>query len=246
MSNQESSPYAQAHWQRWEMDAFDLPSKPNASGLSSKLDMQAILAEIAELKQLAQQQGHAEGYAQGHQQGLEAGQTEGYQSGFEQGQNKGKAQGYKAGYEEGSALAASETAQLSQITQSTTTALNQLHEEMGQALLALAVDIAQHVLQTELTQYPEQLIPFIKEVLKDTAQSDQTLTLLLHPDDLALVEQHFAEDLSHHAWRLKADEHIRAGGVQIKSALGHIDATLDTRWRRALSRLGPSDPKNPL
>lgn len=241
MSNQGRSPYAQEHWQRWEMDAFDMPSSP-AAEVEPDVDMEAILAEIAELKALAQQQGHAEGYAKGHQQGLEKGQPEGYKTGFDEGKAKGTEQGYTEGYEKGSQTAAQESAQLASITHTTATALNQLHEDLGQAVLALAVDIAQHVLQTELKQYPEQLIPLIQDVLKDTEQSDQAVTILLNPDDVALVEQHLADDLQHNNWRLKADEAIRAGGVEIKTALGHIDATLETRWRRALSRLGPSDP----
>ena len=70
--------------------------------------------------------------------------------------------------------------------------------------------------------------------------------LHLNPDDLALVELHLAEDLQHHDWRLKANPNISAGGLELKSALGHIDATLETRWRRALARLGPSAPTNLL
>lgn len=242
MSNRDRSPYAAEHWQRWQMDAFELPSDhPNATKPEPEdIDMQAVLAEVAELRALAQQQGRAEGYAAGHQQGLEAGQTEGLKAGHEKGHEEGHKKGHQEGYDKGAEQAQAETARLAELTQNNADAINHLNEDIGQALLALAVDVAQHVLQTELKQFPEQLIPLVKEVLKDVEQSDQAVTLLLNPDDLTLVQQHLAEDLEHNSWRLKADENIRAGGLEIKSALGHIDATLETRWRRALSRLGPS------
>lgn len=239
MSDDNRSPYAQDQWQRWEMEAFDLPQH-NSEPEPDTVDMQAVLAEIAELKNLAEKQGHAEGYAKGHQQGLETGQTEGHEKGYAQGQQAGYEAGYQAGYTEGSRQSAQESARLAGLAQTTAQALNQLHEDVGQAVLGLAVDIAQHVLQSELKHYPEQLIPIIKTCLKDAEQSEQAVTILLHPDDLALVEQHLADDLQHHNWRLKADPAITAGGAQIRTALGHIDATLETRWRRALARLGPT------
>lgn len=243
MSRPNRSPYAEDHWALWEMEAFELPADhPNApKPKSEELDMVAILAEIDKLRALAIEQGKAEGYAVGHQQGIETGRDEGFKEGFEQGENKGHDKGYKEGYEAGSVQSQGETAKLAGLAASSAKAINHLHEELGQALLALAVDVAQHVLQTELREYPEHLIPLIKEVLKDVEQTDQAVTLALHPDDLPLVEQHLAEDLAHNpSWRLKADETIRAGGVEVKSTLGQIDATLETRWRRALSRLGPS------
>ena len=246
MSNQERSPYAQAHWQRWEMEAFDMPAAPRSAAAEPEPDMETILAEITDIKRLAQEQGHAEGYAQGHQQGLEAGQKQGYQAGFDQGLADGTDKGYKEGLEKGQSLSTAEAARLQQLTQTSATALNQLHEEVGQAVLALAVDIAQHVLQTELREHPDQLLPLIKESLKDLDQSEQAITLLLNPDDVPLVERYLDEHAAHQSWRLKADASIRAGGVEVKTALGHIDATLETRWRRALARLGPSAPHKSL
>lgn len=246
MSDQDNSPYADKHWQRWHMEPFDFaPGHPNApKPTPEEVDAAALLAEIAELKELALQQAKAEGYAAGHQQGLESGREDGLKTGFEEGHAKGQKQGYdegyKTGYEEGSEKSQAEATRLAELATNSGTSINHLHEELGQALLALAVDIAQHVLHTELKEYPEQLLPVLKETLKDVEQTDQAVTLLLNPEDLPLVEQHLADDLAHNSWRLKADEAIRAGGVEVQSALGHIDATLETRWRRTLSRLGPS------
>lgn len=242
MSRHNRSPYAQAHWERWEMEAFELPADhPNApKDEPEKVDMEAILAEVKELKELARKQGYAEGYAAGHQQGHEKGYEAGAPEGHQQGFKKGVEQGQKEGYESGAQRTQTEINRLTELATASAGAISHLHEEIGQALLALAVDVAQHVLQTELKQYPEQLIPLIKEVLADNEQSTQPITLLLHPDDIALVEKHLAEDLEHYAWRLKADDSIQAGGLKVQSALGHIDATLETRWRRAIARFGPS------
>lgn len=246
MSDHEHSPYAEKHWQRWQMEPFEFPADhPNApKPTAAEVDAAALLAEITELKELALQQAKAEGYAAGHQQGLEAGRTEGLKSGLEEGYNtghdKGHDEGYKAGYAEGTEKSQAEANRIAQLANGSSRAINQLHEDLGQAVLALAVNIAQHVLHTELKDYPEQLLPLVRESLKDVEQSDQAVSLLLHPDDLPLIEQHMADDLAHHSWRLQADDTISAGGLKVKSALGHIDATLETRWRRTIARLGPS------
>lgn len=242
MSRQNRSPYAQAQWERWEMEAFELPADhPNAPKAKPEdVDMETVLAEIEELKELAKKQGYAEGYAAGHQQGYEKGYETGAPEGHQQGYKKGLEQGQKEGYESGAQRSQTEINRLTELANSSAEAIRHLHEEIGQALLALAVDVAQHVLQTELKQYPEQLIPLINEVLADNEQSTQPITLLLHPDDISLVETHLTEDLEHYAWRLKADNSIQVGGFKVQSALGHVDATLETRWRRAIARLGPA------
>lgn len=239
MSNPSRSPYAQEHWQRWEMDAFELPPDPSAPEPEPEINMETVLAEIADLKELTKKQAQAEGYAAGHEQGLAEGRAEGLKTGFEDGLKKGTEQGYTEGYAKGNKTSLSEATRLATVATTTTTALNALHEDLGQAVLALAVDIAQHILQTELQQHPEQLLPVIKNVLKEAEQTEQAVTIVVNPADMALLEQQLADDLEHQPWRLKADDSITAGGAEINTALGQIDATLETRWRRTLSRLGP-------
>ena len=238
MSKKGSNPYAELPWQRWELDSFDEPSAPHAK--EQTVDMDAIMTEVAELKQLAQQQGHAEGYATGFDAGQADGWKQGQSEGYEAAYQKALAQGHTEGYEAGSLKAATQCEQLALLLQNSATAIDLLHEEMGQALIHLAVQIAEHVLGTELKAHPDYLNDLLDQTLKAADQSAQALTITIHPTDADLVKQHLHEELAHHPqWRIKTDEQVSPGGVYLSSALGQIDATLQARWRRAIARLGP-------
>ena len=245
MSKHDSpSPYADLDWRPWEIDSLDAERQPAQTQAEPEptLDMEAILAEVAELKELARQQGHAEGYAAGFDKGLQEGKAQGHTEGFEAGHAAAVQQGHNEGYQAGSQQSAAECTQLASLVGQSSTALAELHEEVGQALLQLAVDIAQQVLQDELRQHPEHVATLVARLLKDEEHTEQSLTVLVHPSDHALILTHLAEDLAHHPhWRIKADESISAGGLIIKTALGEVNATLQNRWRRVVARLGPID-----
>lgn len=244
MSKRDSSPYAELDWRPWEIESLDGTPKPAAiepeAVTEPTIDMEAILAEVAELKELARQQGQAEGYAAGFDKGQKDGQSQGHTEGFNAGHAQAVAQGYQEGFEAGSIKSAEQCAQLAALCSTSGVALEQLHAEVGQALLHLAVQIAQHVLQDELKQHPEHVAQLVTQVLKDAEHKEQTLTVWANPADCELIQQHLAEDLAHNpSWRIKADPDITVGGVLIKTALGEINATLESRWRRVLARLGP-------
>lgn len=241
--HQPSSPYAELDWRPWEVESLDSERHSSSSPSSEPeptVDMAAILAEIAELKKLAQQQGHAEGYQAGFDQGLKEGTAQGKTEGFNAGHAQAVEQGYNEGYQSGNLKATQQSEQLAQLISTSSLALESLHEEVGQALLQLAIRIAEYVLQTELKQHPEQVAELLTHILKESEHKEQTLTVLANPTDCALINEYLSEDLAHNpSWRIKADPTITQGGVLVTTALGEINATLENRWRRVLARLGP-------
>jgi len=68
------------------------------------------------------------------------------------------------------------------------------------------------------------------------------LRLRLHPDDLALVQPHLDDDPAARRWRLQADPGMERGGCVAETALGNIDASLQTRWQRVVGALGHNLP----
>ena len=244
MSNhQPASPYAELDWRPWEVESLDSERKPEALNQPEPeptVDMAAILAEIAELKKLAQQQGHAEGYQAGFDKGLQEGTAQGKTEGYQSGHAQAVEQGYNEGYQSGSLKSTQQSERLAQLISTSSLALEALHEDVGQALLQLAIQVAEQVLQTELKQHPEQVAELLSHILKEAEHKEQTLTVLANPADCALINEYLTEDLAHNpSWRIKADPTITQGGVLVTTALGEIDATLESRWRRVLARLGP-------
>ncbi|NLC37416.1 MAG: flagellar assembly protein FliH, partial [Alcaligenaceae bacterium] len=64
------------------------------------------------------------------------------------------------------------------------------------------------------------------------------LKLRVNPADLDLVDEYLQQSGSVTHWRLQADMSIDRGGCVAETALGNIDATLQTRWQRVVSTLG--------
>jgi flagellar assembly protein FliH len=221
-------------WKRWEMASFDTPpAKPVAAPAPPDPDL--LRKEVQRLRDAAQTRGHAEGYAAGHTQGIQAGTEEGHKLGHQQGYDAGYAAGHAAGREESQR----EAARVRELAESFTDSLGAMEAEMGQAIIALSIRIAEQVLRSTLDTQPEKILSMIRDILEmNSAGKDGILTLRVHPDDLALVEEFLDGDIGAHHWRLLPDPSLDRGGCIAETALGTIDATLQTRWERVTSGLG--------
>jgi len=156
-----------------------------------------------------------------------------------------QAEGYAAGFASGRADAAdavaAEAKHLRSLAGSLDAARVALQEETAQALLALAAEIAQHLLRTELTINPAALLPAVRETM-DLAGNGAHPQLFLNPGDVEFVRRHLADDLAVRDWRLAEDARIEPGGCRAANADGMVDATLAARWQRAAAALGVKPP----
>ncbi|MFA7668488.1 MAG: flagellar assembly protein FliH [Burkholderiaceae bacterium] len=241
MSSQNDSLYdAGGHWRRWEMESFDpepeVPSSPaeTADTGAALPDPADVLAEIQSLRAAAQQRGHAEGYAAGHAQG----HTAGLQEGHEEGQRQGYDAGFSAGQAEGMEVARQEAEKLHQIVQACAQSISDIEATTGDALLSLALSVAEQVLRSTLNTEPERILDLIHDVLQLDGSHQGLLKLRLNPADVDMVERYLQQDATVAQWRLQSDPSIERGGCIVETALGNIDATLQTRWQRVVSTLG--------
>lgn len=248
MSDQHEVLYdAAGRWRRWEPAPLDEPETgtaedTGASGVTedtgpSLPDPEEVLAEIQRLRETAEARGHAEGFAAGHEQGMTAGLTEGREEGFREGREAGYAEGYAHGQEE----AGKEAQALRDAAQAVSDAIEKIEEEMGQALLSLATRIAEQVLRSTLDTQPERILGLIHDVLHVDGSQQEILKLQLNPADVELVEKYLESDGSVGRWSIQSDPSIERGGCIAVTALGTIDATLQTRWQRVVSALGVKD-----
>lgn len=232
------------HWRRWEMESFDADPSPaapestsgedQASAAAPLPDPAEVLAEIERLRETARARGHAEGFTAGHAQGHEAGLAEGR----EQGMSEGREAGYAEGRAEGLEAIRLEAEKIGQLTQACAQAIENIEEETGEALVSLAVNIARQVLRNTLKAEPERILDVIREILQADGSHHGILKLRVNPADLELIDQYLQQEGSVTHWRLQADMSIDRGGCIAETALGNIDATLQTRWQRVVSTLG--------
>jgi flagellar assembly protein FliH len=158
--------------------------------------------------------------------------------------------GYQDGYRDGLAAleqfkqsyAAQITAQVGQVTRAYGEELDAVQQEMARALAVTATQLARQIVRTELSARPELVAAVAQEALETLLMSARQITVRVHPDDHALVEQGAADALAQRGARLLADPTITRGGCLVESDIGVVDAGIATRWRRAVAVLGCEQP----
>lgn len=238
---------AGGRWRRWELESFDEQVDTSATAAETVTGSEAaepaapalpdpaeVLAEIEQLREAARARGHAEGYAEGHAQGYEVGQREGHEQGLAEGREAGYAEGHAQGLE----LAREEAEKLRQLVHACAESIHNLETETGEALLSLALRVAEQVLRSTLDTQPERILDLIREVMHMDGGQQGTLRLRLNPADMERVDRFLEQEATVAHWRLQADPAIERGGCIVETALGSIDATLQTRWQRVVSTLG--------
>lgn len=147
-------------------------------------------------------------------------------------------EGYDAGYREGKGKAEAELARLAQLMSGLDGSLQRFDEDLAQNLLSLSLDIARQILREALKVRPELVLPVIREAMNSLPHASQHPHLKLHPDDAALVRSLMEDELNHFHWKITEDGHMERGGCLVETANSEIDASLGTRWKRALAALG--------
>jgi flagellar assembly protein FliH len=158
--------------------------------------------------------------------------------------------GYQDGYRDGlvalegfkQSFASQTTAQVGALLASFGDELAGLQQEMARTLAITATQLARRIVRSELGLRPELIVHVAQEALDTLLLSAKHITLRVHPDDHALVADGAAEVLKARGARLLADASMMRGGCLVESDIGVIDASIDTRWRRAAAALGIDEP----
>lgn len=210
-------------WQRWEMTSItstpalaEVPAATGSAGTtltepSSLASASTVVIDEDELIRLRLQAQQA-GQAEGHKQGFAEGHTEGYAAGLAQAQEQAQA--------------------MRALLVALPHAMHTAETEVAEDLLALALDIAQQVVSQTLVSDPQPMLALVRNLLRMEPLLSGTPRLLLHADDVALVQQHLGDELTVADWRIRTDPTIQRGGCRVHAASGALDATLETRWER--------------
>ncbi|MEQ1686465.1 MAG: FliH/SctL family protein [Burkholderiaceae bacterium] len=161
--------------------------------------------------------------------------------------------GYQDGYRDGlvaleafkQSFASQTTAQIGLLMESLGAGMNGLQQDMARTLAICATHLARQIVRTELATEPARIAAVAHEALDTLLLSARHITLSVHPDDHALVAQGAAEVLAARGARLLSDASMTRGGCLVESDIGVIDASIETRWRRAAASLGSDEPWEP-
>jgi len=180
--------------------------------------------EIEQIHEEARRSGFDEGFAEGREKGF----TEGRETGFREGR--------EAGFSAGKADAENEARQLFELTGQLEQAIAKLDAEIAEELMSFAIELARKVIQHTLAVEPEALVSAIRAILQTLPQSRAQIHL--NPDDIALARDYLGEVLDQSEHVLIDDETVSRGGCRVETPGAQIDATMETRWRRAIESLG--------
>lgn len=146
--------------------------------------------------------------------------------------------GYQAGLRAGTAAAQATAQRLAALLASAENGARLVEERLAGELLDVAVDLARHIVRAEVTVRREAVLPVVREALAMLSQEARSVQIIAHPADAELLRTHLADEVARGGWQVVEDHRIEPGGLRLHSSTGDVDATLATRWRRALAALG--------
>lgn len=149
------------------------------------------------------------------------------------------------GYEAGWNAAHNERVLLVQAATTLEEEFGRFKSELSEKLLDLSVLVSKKVIGDTLALHPEHAAELLNHVLESMQLHSKAITLRAHPNTIRVLEAHFGDQQMLGNLRMIEDPKQLQGGFLLQHPEGEVDATLQTRWLRAIEALGRNSPLNP-
>ena len=163
-----------------------------------------------------------------------------YDEAHARGQQEGHEQGYQEGYNQGNQTAIADMQQTMQsslekaqhLIQTAEQEVAQMFVDAEHQIVEIALAVASKVLAREIADNPTTILPILKEALDKVSDQDQ-ITIRVNPEDyeMALMAKRDLQLMikRDNTITITADHTVALGGCTIETALGTVDAKLDTK-----------------
>ncbi|HRK37725.1 MAG TPA: FliH/SctL family protein [Burkholderiaceae bacterium] len=206
----------------WRFDNVD--GTPHVVQVEPQLPPGPTPEEVAEQVATAREQAYAEGYAEGHAQGLAEG-----------------SQATRDELAEPMRLATEANKQrIDAVLDSLRVQLEATQDQMAQAVLHMAVNLARQVIRRELALDPLSVQPVVREAMALLHADNAPVSVRLNPEDIATIKEAIESYSKSDGVKYISDSSITPGGCMVDTAGAGVDATVETRWARAVANLGLS------
>ncbi len=158
---------------------------------------------------------------------LERLREEAWQEGFAEGRAAGREQGHSELREE----LLLQLATLRSLLDALQAPLSLVSEQVEKELVALAIAMAEKIVDDEVRARPERIVKLLPELLAQLPSAAREVKIWLHPEDARLIRSHLPDAELQAGWRLLEQEAIARGGCRIESSQAAIDARLQSRIR---------------
>ncbi|XPF96173.1 flagellar assembly protein FliH [Colwellia sp. RE-S-Sl-9] len=178
-----------------------------------------------------------------HEEGFNQGKEEGFAKGYDEGKSSGHEEGLKTGHEEGVATGLSEGKEtIDNLAQEWQTLVQQLHTPLAdveknveEQLLHLVVQLTQAITLQEAKINPDIITAAIGEGIKMLPSQEAQTQILVHPEDIKIVEEQFGADyIIEQGWKLLAAPQLERGSCQIENSTSNIDLSIKSRMKDVL------------
>ncbi|CAD5358413.1 Flagellar assembly protein FliH [Enterobacter cancerogenus] len=227
-------------WQRWQpqdlQQPFSLPEPvlDAASDAAGQTVSEASLqAELALVRQHAEQQG----FAQGKGRGFEEGKRQGYQDGLEQGKQEALEQARRELQDEQAAM----VERFERLFDGVQSAFDNLDSVIPSRLIQLALAAARTMIGDSFAADHRAMVEQIKNQVKADPLLRGELQLWVSEEAYSELQTLLGDSIAAQGWTLHGDASIVAGGWRITTADGELDATMATRWAELCSLARKSD-----
>jgi len=187
--------------------------------------------ELDAIRQAAYEDGYNEGKEQGYQDGLASGTAEGFSQGETQGQEQGLAQGLADGQQQ----IADKAAVWEQLQTQMHTPLAAVNSEVENELIRVATGLAEELVKTEVTFNHDILLQTLKLALAALPVLEQKITITLHPDDLAVMNEYYsAEECVKRGWVLISEPMMKQGDLVINNEVSSVELLMEQRIKQMM------------
>lgn len=155
----------------------------------------------------------------------------------EEAREEGFQQGREEGLKAGEGLIHAEVEHLRRILDSLIPSVQSLDREVEQELVLLATTVARQLVRRELRTEPGQIVAVVREALSVLPSSDRRLRLRLHPEDVRIVRDALQLSQLEQPWTLIEEPTLARGGALLETEASRVDATVESRLNAVIAAL---------
>jgi flagellar assembly protein FliH len=172
--------------------------------------------------------------AQAEQEGRERGYQEGLQKGYAEGEKKGQLKGEQKAYGEVKAALEDQKQRFQSIADALFDPMKTQDVRLENWVLDMAVHLAKHLLNRELTEDPSSLFHLVERAVGSLPAGAKNIRVYLHPDDVELAHEAFAN--MGRDWNFYADIHLSRGGCRVETDQSQVNYSVEQRLRSMLEQ----------
>jgi len=221
-------------YERWELPLLD--AYGNEVPREEERDIKPLTAaELQDIHQQAQVEGHGAGLEKGHQEGFAKGREEGFAQGVKAGTVDGHKQGERAGREHSKQQMQALEKRLDSVMESLVFPIRQQQNDLEEALVQLATAVAKAVVQRELFQDSSHILQVVRRAMAALPATTETVRISANPQDIEALQASLARLGA--PTKLVEDATVSPGGCRVETRYSLVDFTVEKRFQQVVHAL---------